>query len=83
MATRMRIIVKLSDDALASYLAHPARKRYIAESLSPIEASESRSTCPRTLTSSGRKLEARLALGQAAFGERCGSALRREEAHQD
>jgi hypothetical protein len=32
------LIVRLSDDSLASYLAHPVRKRYIAESLGPIEA---------------------------------------------
>jgi Stress responsive A/B Barrel Domain len=32
------LIVKLSDDDLASYLSHPVRKRYIAESLDPIEA---------------------------------------------
>lgn len=32
------LIVKLSDDALSTYLSHPARQRYLAESLSPIEA---------------------------------------------
>ncbi len=31
------LIVKLSDDALSAYLRHPARHRYIAQSLSPIE----------------------------------------------
>ena len=31
------LIVKLDDDALASYLSHPTRGRYIAESLDPIE----------------------------------------------
>ena len=30
-------IVRLSDDALSAYLGHPARKRYLAEVLSPIE----------------------------------------------
>lgn len=32
------LIVMLSDDALASYLGHPVRQRYIAEALDPIEA---------------------------------------------
>jgi hypothetical protein len=32
------IIVKLDDAALTTYLEHPVRKRYIAESLDPIEA---------------------------------------------
>jgi hypothetical protein len=32
------LIVKLADDSLASYLAHPVRQRYIAGSLDPIEA---------------------------------------------
>jgi len=32
------LIVKLSDDALAGYLSHPVRRRYIAEALDPIEA---------------------------------------------
>jgi hypothetical protein len=31
------LIVKLSDDALATYLGHPARQRYLAEALGPIE----------------------------------------------
>lgn len=31
------LIVKLDDEALAEYLAHPVRKRYITESLDPIE----------------------------------------------
>ena len=31
------LIVQLDDGALASYLGHPTRKRYIAESLDPIE----------------------------------------------
>ena len=32
------LIVKLDDDALTRYLEHPVRKRYISESLGPIEA---------------------------------------------
>ncbi len=32
------IIVKLSDDALGSYLDNPVRKRYVAETLGPLEA---------------------------------------------
>lgn len=31
------IIVKLSDDALGSYLDNPVRKRYVAETLGPLE----------------------------------------------
>jgi hypothetical protein len=31
------IIVKLSDDALEAYLDNPVRKRYVADSLGPIE----------------------------------------------
>ena len=31
------MIVQLADDALASYLGHPTRRRYIAEWLDPIE----------------------------------------------
>jgi hypothetical protein len=31
------IIVKLDNDALAQYLDHPVRKRYIAQALDPIE----------------------------------------------
>jgi Stress responsive A/B Barrel Domain len=31
------LIVKLDDDALASYLSHPSRTRYISEWLDPIE----------------------------------------------
>jgi hypothetical protein len=31
------IIVKLSDDALESYLEHPVRRRYLAETLRPLE----------------------------------------------
>ena len=32
------LIVKLDDEALNGYLAHPVRKRYVSESLGPIEA---------------------------------------------
>lgn len=78
------IIVKLSDDALASYLAHPVRKRYIAESLSPIEAERIEIDVPEDAHIE-RTGTAKLGWhwGRPPSASAAAAALRWEEAHQD
>jgi hypothetical protein len=78
------IIVKLSDDSLASYLAHPVRKRYIAESLSPIEAERIEIDVPEDAHIE-RTGTAKLGWhwGRPPSASAAAAALRWEEAHQD
>jgi Lhr-like helicase len=78
------IIVKLSDDALASYLAHPVRKRYIAQSLSPIEAERIEIDVPEDAHIE-RTSTAKLGWhwGRPPSASAAAAALRWEEAHQD
>ncbi len=78
------IIVKLSDDTLASYLAHPVRKRYIAESLDPIEAERIEIDVPEDAHIE-RTSTAKLGWhwGRPPSASAAAAALRWEEAHQD
>jgi hypothetical protein len=80
------LIVKLSDDdALGSYLAHPARERYIREALGPIELERIEIDVPEDLHVERRG--AREASWQwdrpRVSASAAAAALRWEEAHPD
>lgn len=78
------LIVKLSDDALAGYLAHPVRKRYLAQSLDPIEEERIEIDVPEDLHIE-RTGTAKLGWhwGRPPSAAAAAAALRWEEAHQE
>jgi Stress responsive A/B Barrel Domain len=80
------IIVKLSDDALESYLANPVRKRYVTEILGPLEEERIELDLPEDLhydRSSPRRGNWQWEGGRPPSASAAAAALRWEEQHSD
>jgi hypothetical protein len=79
------IIVKLPDEALAAYLSHPARQRYITDVLGPLEEDRIEVDVPEDAYHA-RATKARLGWdwsGTRGSAAAAAAALRWEERHPD
>jgi Stress responsive A/B Barrel Domain len=78
------LIVKLDDNALSSYLAHPVRHKYIAEVLDPIEEQRIEIDVPEDAhLERPRETKSNWQWNRPPSASAAAAALRWEEAHPD